>query len=163
MSGSGSNRVRLLVGLLFGAILWAVLLISAPIITADYDSASPVFIVGAGAYVVGAIVCHQQADRSFRLSETTLAVCARCTGLYVGAAAVALMMLMLGAFRSQRGCRWKDARTLLIVSALPTIVSVLGETFGVVDPGNLIRAILGLPLGGTALFVTGDVLRGALS
>ena len=163
MSGSESIRVRLLVGLLSGALLWAIVLISAPNITADYASTSPLFTVGAAAYVVGTIVCHQQADRSFRLFETTLPVCARCTGLYVGAGIVALMMLMSGAFRNQRGCRRKDARTLLVVSALPTVLSILGETFGVVDPGNLIRAFIGLPLGGTALFVTGDVLRGALS
>ena len=161
MSGSGSFRVCLLVGLLSGALLWAVVLVSAPVVTANYASESSLFTLGAAAYIVGTIVCHQQADRSFRLSEATFPVCARCTGLYVGAGVSALMMF--GAVRTRRRCRWKDARTLFIVSALPTVVSILVETFGVVEPGNLVRALSGMPLGGTALFVTGDVLRGALS
>jgi len=163
MSGSGSVRVCLLVGLLCGALLWAVVLVSAPVVTANYASRDSLFTLGAAAYIVGTIVCHQQADRSFRLSETTFPVCARCTGLYVGAGVAALMIFALGAVRTQRRCRWKDARTLLIVSALPTVVSILVETLGVVDPGNLVRAFSGIPLGGAALFVTGDVLRaGAL-
>ena len=163
MNGSGSFRVCLLVGLLSGALLWAVVLVSAPVVTANYASESSLFTLGAAAYIVGTIVCHQQADRSFRLSEATFPVCARCTGLYVGAGVSALMMFGLGAVRTRRRCRWKDARTLFIVSALPTVVSILVETFGVVEPGNLVRALSGMPLGGTALFVTGDVLRGALS
>src|SRR5262249_922300 len=42
-------------------------------------------------YAVGAVVCHQLPDRSFHLLGRQLPVCARCTGIYAGAAVAAIL------------------------------------------------------------------------
>ena len=53
-------------------------------------------------YVAGAVVCHQKAERSFSLAGQPLPVCARCTGIYVGAAltVLALMYMNVSAARN---------------------------------------------------------------
>src|SRR5689334_15073664 len=40
-----------------------------------------------GVYSIGRVVCHQLPVRSFHLLGMRLPVCARCTGIYFGAAA----------------------------------------------------------------------------
>jgi hypothetical protein len=37
------------------------------------------------------VICHQQAARSFAIWSQQLPVCARCTGIYAGAAMIAML------------------------------------------------------------------------
>ena len=39
-----------------------------------------------GVYAIGSLICHQLPERSFHLWGAQLPVCARCTGIYAGAA-----------------------------------------------------------------------------
>src|SRR5438128_2972039 len=45
-------------------------------------------------YGAGSFVCHQLPDRSFQLWAVPMPVCARCTGIYVGAALAAGLVLL---------------------------------------------------------------------
>ena len=45
----------------------------------------------AGVYAVGSVVCHQLPERSFHLWAAQMPVCARCTGIYAGAAIAAIV------------------------------------------------------------------------
>jgi uncharacterized membrane protein len=125
-----------------GAVAWVALLIAAPL--------APVPIAAA-LYGVGAVICHQLPDRSFHLFGYQLPVCARCLGIYAGAAA----------FLIARGCisrkAWSrqtslatavTARALLIAGVVPTLVTVVLEWAGVWHTSNLARACAGAPLGG---------------
>jgi len=94
-------------------------------------------------YGVGSIVCHQLPERSFHLWSAQLPVCARCTGLYLGAA--------LAAVRSAKASRLpsglQGARTIVIVALIPSLATLVYEwTTGEV-PSNWIRFAAGLPLG----------------
>ena len=75
-------------------------------------------------YLAGARVCHQRPERSFRIGTTPLPVCARCTGLYVGA----VLGLALVRARHRGLVRRRDrssARWLVVTAAaVPTVVSV---------------------------------------
>ena len=100
-------------------------------------------------YLAGSFVCHQIPERSFHLSGVQLPVCARCTGLYLGAA-----VGMIGLFAVQAPVTFSRARTFLIVAAIPTLVTVATAAVGLWDPGNALRATLALPLG----FVVGAIV-----
>ena len=136
------------------AILWAVSLPLAALAAAS-SGAQPLahpfaFLV----YGLGSLICHQKADRSFHLGVVALPVCARCTGIYVGAAAASAAALLtparrcLGALRDVIG-----ARRAVIIAGLPALVSLAYEWGGNGTPGNWIRAATGVPLGMMILYL----------
>jgi uncharacterized membrane protein len=97
-------------------------------------------------YAAGSLVCHQIPDRSFHLAGVQLPVCARCAGLYAGAAIGVLAWWVAGRGRRVRWPRSSALRTLA-VAALPTAVTAATAWAGVADPSNSWRAVLALPLG----------------
>ena len=101
--------------------------------------------LSAAAYALGSLVCHQQSARSFHLAGAQLPVCARCAGLYVGAALGAVVPLVLRTFRQDPGL--SRMRMLLVVSAVPTLATWGAEAARLAEPSNLTRALAAVPLG----------------
>jgi len=102
-----------------------------------------------GIYAIGMVVCHQKPERSFHLWGAQLPVCARCTGIYLGAA---LGVVFRSAEASRSAIRMRRARVLtsrfaLVLAALPTAATLLYEWTTGVTPANAIRFAAGLPLG----------------
>lgn len=83
-----------------------------------------------------ALVCHQQAERSFVLFGGSVAVCARCLGIYLGAATG----LLVRASR-RMSLRW------LMVSVAINLVDWLAEFAGVRGNWSGVRLALGIALG----------------
>jgi uncharacterized membrane protein len=129
-----------------GVVLWTTALLAAPL---ELSSGNRVLSAAALAmYSAGAEVCHQRPERSFHIGATQLPVCARCTGLYVAAAAGApLALLLVG---SMSGAR---ARTLAALAAAPTLVTWTAEMAGLAHPSNIVRAVAALPLGFVAAWL----------
>lgn len=102
-------------------------------------------------FLIGGLICHQRPERSFFLAGHQLPVCARCTGLYLSAAVglVAWLVLKAGGWRPG-AIDPRVARTVFIVAALPTVVSLSTGALGMWDGSNLTRAIFAAPLGATA-------------
>ena len=100
-------------------------------------------------------ICHQRPERSFFLGGSQLPVCARCTGLYVGAAVAAPLALVIATRLSARG-----ARAALAMAALPTALTWTLEFTGIAAFSNVVRFVAALPLGSAAawlvLAVIGD-------
>jgi uncharacterized membrane protein len=133
---------------------WVALLVAAPrlISSADGDAAVA---SAAWAYRAGALVCHQQAGRSFARGGVPLPVCARCTGLYAGGAGGALLAWLAVAAARRRPLalsllRW---RWLTGVSALPLLAAWTVEHVLGLGVTNLARFTTALPLGAVAAMV----------
>jgi uncharacterized membrane protein len=130
------------------SVVWAVSLPLAPFAVSHVPH-SAVAWLGAAVYVLGSVVCHQLPARSFHLWSLQLPVCARCTGIYVGAAATALALVA----RAQRSSAAADTTegprpmAVAVVAALPTIATLAFEWIAGTMPANWIRALAGLPLG----------------
>jgi uncharacterized membrane protein len=109
-------------------------------------------------------VCHRIADRSFIIAGRQLPLCARCSGLYLGAGAALLTLAALGRSRAGRF----PARPYLFILALfmaiwaadglNSFLALLGLPH-LYEPSNRLRLITGT-LAGVAL---ASVLLPALS
>ena len=104
-------------------------------------------------YAAGSLVCHQIPARSFHLAGGQLAVCGRCTGLYVSALAGGILALL-----TSRRAPFTD-RSLLAMAAIPTALSWTLEHVGIAAQSNAIRALAALPLGFVAAWVVIGMLR----
>lgn len=141
MTSRASARNRVLgPAVVVAVVTWATGLVLAPYL-------ARISRVGGGLlYAVGAIICHQLPERSFYLAGAQLPVCARCEGLYLGAAAGVVAWTLVGRHRQQTWPR-PQALTLLAIAALPTAMTVATAIAGVGDPPNAWRFGLALPLG----------------
>ena len=148
--------------------VWVVMLVATPYVASHDHLQRAGAVPVAAMYVAGSVVCHQQPARSFHVWGTQMPVCARCTGLYA-LAPFGFMLApgggWLGARRrrpSRRGVSIHRLRTVLLATAVPTLVTVGGEWAGLMYPPNLVRAVAGLPLGLTVAWVAGLALVGAI-
>jgi uncharacterized membrane protein len=145
------RRQLAILGLAFVSTFWLVALATAPRWATGESRAGTV--ASAFVYLAGSIICHQRPDRSFHDDGAQLPVCARCTGLYAGAMAGVLGWAVLsGLGRTARSVtkRFTElhrVRLAIVIAALPTIASLASEWSGWWEPGNMMRATLGLPLG----------------
>jgi uncharacterized membrane protein len=115
-------------------------------------------LVSSVVYACGSLVCHQRPERSLVTCGRPWPVCGRCSGLYLGAAAGVLLALV-GVGR--RG-RWRQWRTRVALSAIPTALLWLGEFAGLGDPGTWPRLALALPAGIVTALWLAAVSRGDL-
>jgi uncharacterized membrane protein len=133
---------------------WIVLLLAAPLTGLGAS-------VSGLTYAFGSLICHQRPERSFYVDAAQLPVCARCFGLYAGAALGSIAGLMPCAALSwsrspspldfARGDLWDRRRArlrmVLLAAAVPTAVTWTNELLGLWSPANLTRFIAALPLG----------------
>ena len=105
----------------------------------------------AATYHAGSLVCHQLPERSFHIGGVQVAVCARCLGLYGGAALGALLGLSwwrrVGASRSRAAGRLRLVRWLLVGAGMPTALLWLIEHLASAPVANLMRFAGAVPLG----------------
>jgi len=145
------------------SIAWALVLPLAPAIAARAQ-ATPIeggFLLAV--YAIGSGICHQRPERSFFLWSHQMPVCARCAGIYFGAAIAALVAITLpplkgwpttggegrpttaGAMGPRVSARvW---RAILVAASLPTAASIFYEWITGDMPSHWVRAATGLPLG----------------
>jgi uncharacterized membrane protein len=138
--------------LVVAGVVWLAAIVLAPLAIAS--SRGAVSLGAACAYAAGSRVCHQRPDRCFWIHGRPMPVCARCTGIYAGAALAGPLGLLLAS-----GVSGRRARLTAALAALPTLISWGAEFAGLAHPSNAMRAVLGLPLG----FVLAWLVVGALA
>jgi uncharacterized membrane protein len=106
-------------------------------------------------YALGRVICHQLPIRSFHLWGAALPVCARCTGIYLGAAVTAVVVSIRTATAATPTAAY--ARRLLIVATIPTAFTLVYEWTTGVMPANWIRAIAGFPIGAAVAWLIGTL------
>lgn len=105
-------------------------------------------------FPVGTFICHQRPERSFFFHGQQLPVCARCTGLYAGAAVAAPIALVAAVAMTR-----SRARRVLLIAALPTAITWTLEFIGLMPFSNAARFIAALPLGFAAAWLVFAVIR----
>ena len=134
-------RPLLLPAFVASTVAWLAWLIVAPLLP------SP---LAAVTYALGSFICHQRPERSFHLGIAQLPVCARCIGIYAGAALASLGWALV---RFDMAVAGRRGRWLFVLATMPTAITVAVEWAGVWQPSNIVRAVAGLPLGAAASLV----------
>jgi uncharacterized membrane protein len=133
------------------ASAWLILLVSAPLLPPA---------MSALVYAAASLVCHQRPERSFHADAFQLPVCARCLGIYAGAAAGSSAALLTAAGPAVLAVgRGSVLYIVTVIALLPTAVTVVLEWIGAWYPSNTTRALAGVPAG----FVVALVVTRALA
>jgi uncharacterized membrane protein len=146
---------------LAGSTVWMAAIPLAAFAASRAAASSAVYGFALTVYAIGHIVCHQLPARSFHLWGASLPVCARCTGIYVGAAAASIVIALAPRpsteARFLRSSAKVDTRLVLLLATAPTAITVLFEWSTGVTPANWIRALAGVPLGAAVAWAIGMV------
>lgn len=141
----GNNRrpVMMWALVVLGGLFFVALLFAAPVAKASgWQGAS--FAI----YEAFSHVCHQDPERSFHLAAFPLAVCARCTGLYVGfAAAVAFYPAMTSLKRTHT-----PERKWLFIAAAPLAIDFGLGLLGIWENSHSSRFLTGALLAAVSVF-----------
>ena len=174
------HRAWLARGFLGAILMWMLMLLMVPLLLARETGGRAVTTVAAGTYLVGSLICHQRPDRSFRLWGVQMPVCARCAGLYLGAAVGALIAgagvssqrfaahvreslirdTERGGSRGIAELASPALRVIVLAAAVPTGVTWLGEAVGWLPFAGGVRAVAAVPLGAAVTWVASLVIRG---
>ena len=137
---------------------WLAMIPLAAFAASRPSAASSIYGLAVGIYAVGHFVCHQLPARSFHLWGAQLPVCARCTGVYLGAAVTAITLGLSHDLSAEaRSAKVERARLVLLVALIPTAATLVFEWTTGVTPANWIRALAGLPLGAAVAWAIGMV------
>ena len=146
---------------LAGSTVWAAAIPLAAFAASRPAAASAAYGFALAVYAIGHVICHQLPVRSFHLWTVTLPVCARCTGIYVGAAVTALASSVSrslpGEARSAKAGPHANPRIVLLAALMPTAATLIFEWTTGTMPANWIRALAGLPLGAAVAWAIGMV------
>jgi uncharacterized membrane protein len=143
---------RLHAAFIAATVAWAALLLLAPFLASQSHASMLATGLVVAAYTVGGVVCHQLPERSFHLWTAQLPVCARCTGIYLGAAVMAIAAIAVPYRSPERFAlpRLALPRLALLTLALagaPTAATLAFEWATGHAPANWIRFAAGIPIG----------------
>lgn len=118
---------------LIGILIWIGVILLAPYLRSE---STPLNVF---CYALFSPVCHQMPSRSFFLFGYSLAVCARCLGIYIGFLAGTAFYPLLKGFSS---LSLPKNRTFLLLS-FPIILDTIGNFFHIWSTSNEIRFFIG--------------------
>jgi len=124
---------RVLIG---GAIAWAAALPAATFVAVQAQPGALASLFAVSVYFVGSAVCHQLDARSFHVLGHQMPVCARCTGIYLGAAIAALAV----GIRRRRSTLALNPRWLVGLALLPAATSLIYEWGTGVTPSGPLKS-----------------------
>jgi uncharacterized membrane protein len=154
MGGSATTLRRAFVG---ASVAWTVALPAATFAASLARPTAAAYLFSLVVYAAGGVVCHQLPERSFHFWGRQFPVCARCAGLYVGAAATAVGWLLLNRHSAgdvddrSRGVGPRLA--VLGAASVPTALTLVYEWTTGVMPSNVLRCAAGFVLGAAVVWV----------
>ncbi|MCZ6776500.1 MAG: DUF2085 domain-containing protein [Ignavibacteria bacterium] len=139
-----------------GTAAWCAALFLAPIIAA---SSGPFVPVGTIFYQFFHGICHQIDGRSFHVFGQPVAVCSRCSAIYLAFLAGTILYPTV----RRIGQKASPARTVLVISVLPMLLDVFAGFLGVHEITNLTRSITGAIFGAVLPFFVIPIATEAFS
>jgi hypothetical protein len=137
--------------LITAAVVWAAVLPAAAWASAsDHAGAQR---LAAPVYLLGSVICHQQPARTIVVAGAPLPVCARCTGIYGGAAVAALAAWRRRRRGGLRALPPRTAQAVLAAAALPALATLIYEWTTGAMPDHWMRAATGAVLGSAVAWV----------
>ncbi len=133
--------------------MWVLALASATAAAASGTPGAFAFSATASVYAAASLICHQHPERSFHVLSTQLPVCARCAGLYFGAAIGACLSVGNHSLAPRSALQPSHARRMLVIAAVPTFLTLALEWTTRTPASNLWRAMAGLPLGAAIAWI----------
>jgi len=121
---------------LLALAIWFTLILVAPLL-ASRPSTEP---FSRPIYFVFSAACHQRPERSFHLWGRPLAVCARCTSIYLG-------ILIGSALYPLLGSPPVPKLRLLFIAAAPLLLDGFSQLMGLRSSTNTARGVTGLIFG----------------
>lgn len=135
--------------LVFIVALWCVLLFIPPLIA---HVESPSSDISQHLYKSFSPICHQYESRSLHLFDHKLAVCARCTGIYIGFFIGILLLLLI-----RIGLNYSTI-TLWIVALVPMLFDVILDGLQIHRATLLTRFVTGSFFGTVAAFILAPLI-----
>ena len=132
------RAVIVYVALLLLSLGWLAVIFAAPMLMANGHLLSAMVI-----YRSLSGICHQIPDRSFHLHGFPLAVCSRCTGIYIGFVIGLMLYPFVRSLRNQT----MPSRNWLIAAGLPMLIDFGGGYLGLFKNTFVSRAATGGLLG----------------
>ena len=126
-----------------GSLLFVGLIVAAPIARRMQYGA-----LAATLYQAFSHACHQQPERSFFVADQPFAVCARCTGLYIGFALIGLLYPLLTSLRRTD----PPQRKWLFLAVVPFAIDFGLGFLGIWENTHASRFLTGALLGGVVVF-----------
>ena len=136
-------------GLLPLTWLWAASIPAAAFAASRAPAGSIGYGFAATIYAAASLLCHQRPERSFHLWAVQLPVCARCAGVYLGAACATLV----------RTRRIRRPVAFVLAASAPAAMTLVYEWSTGAMPANWIRALTGLAIGGSVMLLLAGELR----
>jgi hypothetical protein len=147
------------------SVVWAALLLLAPFAASRPHASEVGTALVVVVYGIGSLLCHQLPERSYRAWSAQMPVCARCAGIYLGAAIAAVVAAKTqapldgwptrerGLYGGRRFSSANGARVALLAAAAPTLATLAYEWTTGHMPAHGIRAAAGVPLGAVAAWL----------
>jgi uncharacterized membrane protein len=148
--------------MLFGgaSFAWAAAIPTAAVAAAQQAPGAFTYGFAFIVYAAGSLVCHQLPERSFHLLTRQFPVCARCTGIYAGAAIGSLAALAPFGMPT-RGLTARTERAVAFCACVPTAATLVFEWATGVTPSNVVRAMAGIALGAPIAWLVARFLTSA--
>ncbi len=136
-----------------GVFVWCILLVVPPLAASAGASSLAHYL-----YNVFSTICHQYDSRSLHIFGHKLAVCARCSGIYVGFFAGILIAPLLYAKK-----KITNTFRLLVVAAVPMVLDVTLDVVGLQASTLATRLFTGSFFGVVAALVLTPIIEEAIS
>jgi len=132
-----SLPARIYTVILLCTITWCAALFLAPILA---GGTGVVHAAGGFLYQFFHPICHQLEERSFHIAGRQLAVCSRCSSIYLAFLAGTILLPLVAK-------RVVPSRLLLALSVAPMLLDVLTGALGLHEVSNATRAVTGAMFG----------------
>ncbi len=126
--------------ILSGGVVWCAGFILAPVLVSWGGAWG---IIGSSLYQFFHPICHQLEGRSFHVLGKPLAVCIRCSSVYVAFLSGTLLFPLVGDFTRTLWSR----RDTLLYAVLPMVVDVVMDELGIHSSTEVTRLITGTVFG----------------